>query len=553
MEKSSQVAMDCFFDSEDPLVREMTSVSLSFDGSEGLHCLLDGKRQERLLKASVGRKDIEIISSRWQELLFYLLHKEKSVRAKRFDVVQAHFVTNPDGKSDIHAIMRMYLDIDFKEMEKEQQEAERGCAVYLLAMKLKEELKTKELESIYFDIDNPLAPVLAKMERAGVMINREYFLEFEEELDKKILAIEKKIESHGDGEPINLNSPKQVASLLFDVLKMPIIKKTKTGLSTDVEVLKVLDKKNINPVPGLMLQHRELGKLLSTYIRNLPELVNPVSGRIHTRFHQDIAATGRLSSTHPNLQNIPIRTEMGRRVRKGFIARPGYILLGADYSQVELRLLAYFSQDPVMLEAFRLDRDIHRQTASEVLDIPLEKVTADERSQAKAVNFGLMYGQSSFGLASQLGISRREAKDYITRYFLRFIRVKEYLDSLKEFAEDKGYSLTIKNRKRFWPDIRSQNRTIKAMAERGAINTPIQGSAADIIKIAMVGIQEELERQDLSAKMIIQVHDELIFEVSEKELETVKLLVKEIMENVLGAEQPLKVDMNIGVSWFDLK
>ena len=553
LEKSSCVAMDCFFDGEDPLAREMASISLSFDGSEGWHCSLDQQRRERLVKASFAREDIEIFSSQWQEILFYLLHKEKPCNAQRFDVVQAHFVANPDGNSNFHAIMRMYLDIDFKEIEEEQQEAQRGCAIYRLAKKLKEELKSKELESIYFAIDNPLAPVLAKMERAGVMINREYFLEFEEELDKKILAIEKKIESHGDGNPINLNSPKQVASLLFDVLNMPIIKKTKTGLSTDVEVLKVLDKKNISPVPGLMLQHRELGKLLSTYIRSLPELVNPVSGRIHTRFHQHIAATGRLSSTHPNLQNIPIRTEMGRRVRKGFIARPGYILLGADYSQVELRLLAYFSQDPVMLEAFRQDRDIHSQTASEVLDIPLEKVTAEDRGRAKAVNFGLMYGQSSFGLASQLGISRREAKDYITRYFVRFIQVKEYLDSLKEFAEEKGYSLTIKNRKRFWPDIRSQNRTIKAMAERGAINTPIQGSAADIIKIAMVDIQDQLERQGLSAKMIIQVHDELIFEVSEDELERVKSLVKGIMENVLGPEQPLKVDMNIGVSWFDLK
>ena len=334
---------------------------------------------------------------------------------------------------------------------------------------------------------------------------------------------------------------------------MPIIKKTKTGLSTDVEVLNVLNKKNINPIPGLILQHRELGKLLSTYVRNLPELINPISGRIHTRFHQHIAATGRLSSTQPNLQNIPIRTEMGQKVRKGFIARPGFILLGADYSQVELRLLAYFSQDPVMLEAFRNDHDIHLQTASEVMDVPLEKVTSQERSRAKAINFGLMYGQSSFGLASQLGISRKEAKDYITRYFLRFIKVKEYLDSLKEFAEKTGYSLTVKKRKRFWPDIRSQNRTIKAVAERGAINTPIQGSAADIIKMAMTDIQKKLDQQELNAKMIIQVHDELIFEVSEEALTTVKSLVKDSMENILGPERHLKVDMNVGVSWYDLK
>ena len=553
LKDGSPMALECFFDGEDPFQREVVAVSLSVDGKEGFYCSMEGIRLERLLEASFGRKDVEIYSSQWQEIMAYLFRVGKSCFARRFDVIQAHFVANPDANSELNSVVRMYLNVDFQEWKEGQREALRSCAVYQLANKLKEELKAKEVENVYRDIDDPLFPVLARMEMAGVVINKEYFLELEEELDKKILAIEKKIEGHSEGMEINLHSPKQVSTLLFDVLGMPVIKKTKTGLSTDVGVLSVLDKKNISPVPGLILKHRELGKLLSTYVRSLPELINPVSGRIHARFHQHIAATGRLSSTHPNLQNIPIRTEMGRKVRKGFIARPGFILLGADYSQVELRLLAYFSGDPVMLEAFRNDRDIHRQTASEVLGVPLEKVTSEERSRAKAVNFGLMYGQSSFGLASQLGISRREAKDYITRYFIRFIRVKEYLDSLKEFAEKTGYSLTVKNRKRFWPDIRSQNRTIKAVAERGAINTPIQGSAADIIKKAMVGIQEELERQELGAKMIIQVHDELIFEVSEEELETVKILVKNSMENVLGPERRLKVDMNVGVSWYDLK
>ena len=553
LKKAPVVALECFFDSEDIWQREIRAVSLSFDGQKGTYCLIKDNRLERLLSVSIGRKNIEIYSSQWQEIIAYLLRIKKPFEAQRFDVIQAHFVANPDANSEFNAIMRMYLDVDFEDQEKEQQEMQQGCAVYLLALKLKEELKAKNVESVYYDIDNPLASVLAGMELAGVTINKEYFLDFEEILSKKLLAIEKKIESHSQGVPVNLNSPKQVSSLLFEVLDLPIIKKTKTGLSTDVEVLSVLDKKNINPVPGLILQHRELGKLLSTYVRNLPELINPVSGRIHARFHQHIAATGRLSSTHPNLQNIPIRTPIGRKVRRGFIARPGFILLGADYSQVELRLLAYFSQDPVMLEAFENDRDIHQQTASEILNVPLEKVTPDERSRAKAVNFGLMYGQSSFGLASQLGISRREAKEYITRYFLRFIKVKEYLDSLKELAEKTGYSLTVKNRKRFWPDIRSQNRTIKAVAERGAINTPIQGSAADIIKMAMTDIQGKLDRQGLTAKMIIQVHDELIFEVSEEELNTVKKLVKDSMENILGSKHHLKVDMNMGVSWYDLK
>ena len=549
LNKSSNVALECFFDHEDPFTKEVQSISLSFDGKQEFSCSMTSKHREQILQASFGRKDMEIYSSQWQEIIAYFLRTGKPFVARRFDIVQAHFVANPDANSEFNSIMRMYLDLDFRD----EPGLQRSCAVYLSAIKLKEELKAKNLESIYREIDDPLTPVLARMEMAGVMINKEYFLELEEELTKKILAIEKKVEGHSQGVPTNLNSPKQVSSLLFDVLELPIIKKTKTGLSTDVEVLKILDKKNISPVPGLILQHRELVKLSSTYVRNLPRLINPTSGRIHTRFHQHIAATGRLSSSNPNLQNIPIRTEMGRRVRKGFIARPGFILLGADYSQVELRLLAYFSEDPVMLEAFKNDRDIHLQTASEILDIPLDKVTSEERSRAKAINFGLMYGQSSFGLASQLDISRTEAKEYITRYFLRFIGVKEYLDSLKEFTEKTGYSLTVKNRKRFWPDIRSQNRTVKAMAERGAINTPIQGSAADIIKMAMVDIQNKLEQKKLNAKMIIQVHDELIFEVSEEELETIQSLVKNSMENILGPKQHLKVDMNIGVSWYDLK
>ena len=285
----------------------------------------------------------------------------------------------------------------------------------------------------------------------------------------------------------------------------------------------------------------------------MPELINSISGRVHTHFYQYVAATGRLSSANPNLQNIPIRTEMGRQIRKGFIARPGLLLLGADYSQVELRLLAHLSGDPVMLEAFKNDQDIHKQTASEVLRVPSEQITPEQRSNAKAVNFGLMYGQSSFGLAAQLKISRQEAKNYIVKYFSRFSKVKHYLDSLKEFAEEKGYSITMMNRKRFLPDIHSKNRTIKSMAERMAINGPIQGSAADLIKLAMIDIQNKIKRQKLNTKMILQVHDELIFEVPEEELNIVRPLVKDSMENVAAPQLYLKVDMNVGVNWFDLK
>ena len=564
VEETSIAAMEFFFDGDDPCRREITSIGLSLDGTEVFYLPAQSIDLDKLLAATYGQEKFEIYSSNCQMDVAYLLRTGRSFCAQKFDVIQAHFVVNADVESKLVPVVRRYFDIELEEFKKDKVIAdseemaekwigERIYAIYRLAGELKKELKAKNVENVYYEIDAPLIPVLAGIEQAGVMINREFFLEFGEELEKKISAIEKKIQAHCDGEPINLNSPKQVSDLLFNRLKLPVVKKTKSGFSTDVEVLTILDSKNMSPIPGLMLQHRELGKLLSTYVRSLPDMVNPTSKRIHARFNQNIAATGRLSSNHPNLQNIPIRTEMGKRVRKGFIAHPGQLLFGADYSQVELRLLAHLSGDPVMQEAFRKDQDIHQQTAAEILGIPPEKITQNQRSYAKTVNFGLMYGQSSFGLASQLKISRQEAKDYITRYFSRFTEVKHYLDSLKEFAEEKGYSLTMMKRKRFLPDIRSSNRNLKAMAQRVAINSPIQGSAADIIKMAMVKIQREIKRQKLETKMILQVHDELIFEVSEEELETTKSLVIDTMENIAGPGLYLKVDTAVGVSWFDLK
>ena len=280
----------------------------------------------------------------------------------------------------------------------------------------------------------------------------------------------------------------------------------------------------VSPVPALLLRYREIDKLVSTYVRALPEIVSPKTKRVHTNFSQHTAATGRLSSLNPNLQNIPIRSESGRLVRKAFIAGPGNLLLSADYSQVELRLLAHFSGDKTMLEAFKNNLDIHAQTAAEVNGVNINDVTPEERSKAKAVNFGLMYGQSSFGLSNALKISRAEAKEYITKYFERFGQIKGYIDSLKELAEEHGYATTYHGRKRFLPDIRSNNRTIKSQAERVAINSPIQGTAADIIKIGMVNIFERMEKENLLSKILLQVHDELIFEVPESELEQMKPL-----------------------------
>ena len=309
----------------------------------------------------------------------------------------------------------------------------------------------------------------------------------------------------------------------------------------------------VSDIPGLILKYRELDKLLSTYIKALPELVNPKTNKIHTNFSQHTAATGRLASSNPNLQNIPIRSENGKLIRKAFIASPGKLLLTADYSQVELRLLAHFSNDKTMVAAFKNDVDIHSQTASEVMGIPVEKVTSNDRSKAKAVNFGLMYGQSSFGLSKSLKISRGEAKDYITNYFRKFSKVKGYLDSLKEIAEEKGFSETFHGRKRFLPEIRSNNRTIKSQAERVAVNSPIQGTAADIIKIAMINISKRMKLEGLKSLMLLQVHDELIFEVPEDEFEIMKSLVKEEMESAVSLKVPLTVDVGYGVNWYDIK
>ena len=344
-----------------------------------------------------------------------------------------------------------------------------------------------------------------------------------------------------------------MAVLLFEEMNLPIIKRNKTGPSTDVDVLTELDSRGLGPVPGLLIRHRELEKLLSTYIKAFPNLLHPKTQRLHTHFNQVLTATGRLSSDHPNLQNIPVKTKDGRKIRKAFVANPGHLLLSADYSQVELRLLAHLSSDPTMVEAFQQDQDIHAQTASEVKGIPLQKVSKEERSWAKAVNFGLMYGQSSFGLAKALRIPRQQAKNYITRYFEKFQKVKSYLDSLKDQCTETGYAITLHGRKRFLPDIRSQNRTIRGQAERMAVNTPIQGTAADLIKLAMLSLHREMALRKLRSQMILQVHDELIFEVPENELDEMKALVVEHMESVAKLQIPLKVECGMGVNWYDLK
>ncbi len=497
--------------------------------------------------------------------VFYSALKEAE-KLDLFDITQAHFVYDPEKKHNLQTMALEFLSENIpliKELRKEnfeeiasQKSFEFGFAKRLYSGVrvfpwLKKKIEKENLSKVFYELDAPLMPILTRMEVAGVNLDTTFYSQLEKEFSNITDDINKTV-FEKCGKEVNLKSPKQVRELLFEDLGLPIIKKTKTGPSTDSSVLETLDKMGESEIPGLILKYREIEKLNSTYVKALPELVHE-DGKLHTHFNQHVAQTGRLSSDKPNLQNIPIRTDNGRKLRKGFKASPGHVLLGADYSQVELRLLAHFSEDDVMVKAFKEDQDIHAQTAAEIFDIPLEDVSKEDRSYAKAINFGLMYGQSSFGLSQMLGISPGEAKEYITNYFTRFSKVKSYLDSLKEKCEETGYSETMFGRKRYIKDINSTNRQMKSMAERMAINSPIQGTAADIIKKAMLDIDKVLKEKNLKSTMILQVHDELIFEVPENEVDIMKGLVREYMENTVQLKIPLKVDMGTAENWYELK
>jgi DNA polymerase I len=484
---------------------------------------------------------------------------------KYFDLAQAHFNLSPEQRHDLLTLSEEFLgrklnmtapgqaDL-FGSMSAEdmQVQAEKAEAILELYPILRSKMQAFQVERPYDELDIPLLKVLGAMELAGVSLDVSFYKQLELEFTRQIDEIEAAVLEYS-GEKINLRSPKQVGELLFEKLRLPVVRKTKTGYSTDAEVLSTLAAMDLNPVPGYLLKYREIEKLLGTYVKALPLMVNPETNKIHTHFQPSNAATGRLSSDNPNLQNIPVRTENGRKLRKGFIPSAGRILLSADYSQVELRLLAHFSQDKNMLDAFHHDLDIHKQTAAEVFDVPLAQVTKELRNSAKAINFGLMYGQTSFGLSQALHISQADAKKYITNYFKKFHSVKSYLDELKERAEATGYAETLFGRKRNLPDIKSTNRQIKAMAERMAINSPIQGTAADIIKLAMINIYQYLQQHQLKSRMILQVHDELIFDVYPQELELMQQLVRDKMEGAVSLSVPLKVEMGQGMNWYDLK
>ena len=414
---------------------------------------------------------------------------------------------------------------------------------------INDEIKEKNMNELYFKIELPLIKVLMSMEYEGFKINKKYLEDLKVELSNEVDEIEKKI-YYITREEFNINSSKQLGEILFNKRNLPVIKKTKTGFSTDIEVLEKL--KGHDEIIDFIIKHRTLKKIISTYIEGILALVTD-DDKIHTKFKQNITSTGRISSIEPNLQNIPIRTDIGRRIRKAFISSNGYTLVDADYSQIELRVLAHLSKDKKMVESFRNDLDIHRKTASEVFHVPLDKVIDEQRSHSKSVNFGIIYGISDYGLSKDLNISRKEAKDYIEKYLATYPEVKIYMDSIIKLGERQGYVETLFNRRRYIPELNSKNFNIRSFGERVALNTPIQGTAADIIKIAMVNIFEEFTKRKLKSKLILQVHDELIVETAEDELQEVKDLLISTMEKAISLIIPLKVDVEVGDSWYDTK
>ena len=438
------------------------------------------------------------------------------------------------------------------DVESDRSEYLAKCAVALgvLNDRIGDKIKENGQEKLYQEVELPLVTVLAHLEINGFLVDDNQLKEFADKLGEKIDALTNEIYMLA-GEEFNINSPKQLGVILFEKLELKPVKKTKTGYATNADVLEKLRDKH--PIVNFIMEYRQLAKLKSTYCDGLTAVVNPNTHRIHSVFTQTVTVTGRLSSTEPNLQNIPTRTELGREIRKMFVAKDGYVLVDADYSQIELRVLAHIANDETMINAFRNNEDIHAVTASQVLGIPLEDVTKEQRSSAKAVNFGIVYGIGEFSLAQDLHISVKEAKAYIESYLEKYHGVRNYMESIKEQAKKDGYVKTMLNRIRYIPELKSPNYNIRQFGERVALNTPIQGTAADIIKLAMVRVDNRLINEGLKSKLILQVHDELIVEAHKDEVDKVKQILSEEMQGAMELNVPLKVDMSTGHSWYDAK
>ena len=583
IKKVGRVSLDLETTSEDPMRAEIVGISLAYEEGRAVyipvgHTYLGAPEQLPLsrvldlLKGIMEDPSIEKIGQNIKYEWIILKRYGLAYKGKAFDTMIASYLLNPSRRThNLTQIAQDYLNRrlttykevvgtgakakNFSEVPVEQAVAygaEDAEVTLACALKLRPMIQTEGLDELFNQMEMPLMPVLAEMEMHGVRVDTQALADFSKELEVKLFQFEEQIYLLA-GERFNINSPQQLGTVLFEKLKLPQGKKTKgkTRYSTDAEVLK--DLSFHHPLAAEVWNYRTLSKLKSTYVDALPRLILPRTGRLHTSFNQTITATGRLSSSEPNLQNIPVRTEEGRRIRQAFIPEPDWKMLSADYSQIELRILAHYSEDETLMEAFQEGQDIHSRTAAELFNCPPEAVTSEMRRQAKVINFGILYGMSAFGLSKELGINNREAQIMIDQYFLKYGRVKQYIENTLSEARRTHMVTTLFNRRRNMDDINSSNRAVRQFAERTAINTPIQGTAADLIKMAMIRIHETLQREKMDARMLLQVHDELVFESPEKEILPLKTLVKDIMEGVLTLRVPLVVQISQGSNWADLK
>ncbi len=574
--KQKSVCFDTETTGLNPLEAELVGIAFSWEKGKGFYIPFPENREEtqQLLEELRPFFEDESIQKIGQNLKYDIKVLAKyniSVKGKLFDTMLAHYLINPDMRHNMDVLSETYLNytpvsiteligkkgknqLNMRDVPLEKQTeyaVEDADVTFQLKEHFVNELGEANTQKLFDEIEVPLLSVLADMELEGINLDEEFLKKLSVELDKDILQLEQNIYEEA-GETFNIASPKQLGEILFK--KMKLIdkpKKTKTGqYSTAEDVLSYLakDHKIIRDV----LEYRGLAKLKSTYVDALPGQVEKSTGRVHTDYMQTVAATGRLSSNNPNLQNIPIRTERGREVRKAFIPRnEEYVLMAADYSQIELRIIAALSEEDTMIEAFKNGEDIHASTASKVFNVPLEEVTREQRSNAKTVNFGIIYGVSAFGLSNQTDLSRGEAKDLIDTYYKTYPKLRNYISEQIQFARENGYVETVMGRRRYLKDINGSNQVVRGAAERNAVNAPIQGSAADIIKIAMINIHKKLEEENYKSKMLLQVHDELVFDAYKPELEKLKTMVKHEMENAYKLTVPLDVDLGVGENWLE--
>ena len=481
----------------------------------------------------------------------YLIDSASSTSYECSAIAMKYLTRKIKSKEDLlgkGAKAKKFEDLDIEELS--EYIAQIVNVVKLSSEKMEKSLNESDMDSLFYEVEMPLVEVLGEMEFVGIEVDREMLNELGTEFKEIISKLEAEIYEMA-GESFNINSPKQLGVILFEKLELPVIKKTKTGYSTNAEVLDKLRDKH--EIIDKITEYRQIVKLNSTYVEGLLGIMNPISNRIHSSFNQTITTTGRISSTEPNLQNIPVKMEMGRKIRKVFIAGKNHKLVDADYSQVELRVLANMSGDENMIDAFKHGEDIHAKTASQIFDVDINDVTPRQRSEAKAINFGIVYGKSDFGLSEDLNIPVKQAKEYINSYFEKYSKIKEFMDTTIEDATVNGYITTLLNRRRYIPELKSSNFMLRNAGKRAAMNAPIQGSAADIIKIAMVNVYKKLEESNLKSKLILQVHDELIVEATDDELEIVEKIVREEMENAFSMDVYLDVDLNVGYSWYETK